>query len=228
MVEHYIQRRILECLTRYEQRRFSELKPPGLENNSFMYHLTQLQKRGYITKSAMGYQLSAKGLQYVDNLQARTQKPHIQPKVIAIIILEHPDGSYMLVRRKQQPYIGEHMFYSGSQHFGESFLEQPVRELTSLGLDVGAMTYRGLADIRINHEADILTHVIGHIHTAHYDGALPHDTDRYDFIWHTFNDADTLPMLAGTREIHQQLQKSGILAIEINQEIAQDSKRHPR
>lgn len=202
MIEHHIQRKILERLMTSESLRFSELKPDGMESNIFMYHLKQLQKQDFILKTGEGYVLAHKGLQYVDGLQSGTLKPYRQPKLIAIVILENKDGRFMLAERKTQPYVGMRMFMSGTQHFNESFLEQPIRELKEKGLPDIPMEYRGIADVQISHQDELLTHVFAHVHYGKYNDDLPAEDDRFRYVWHDFSDTDT-DLVAGTQDIYE-------------------------
>lgn len=214
MIEHHIQRKILERLMTSESLRFSELKPDGMESNIFMYHLRQLQKQDFILKTGDGYGLAHKGLQYVDGLQSGTLKPYRQPKLIAIVILENKDGHFMLAERKTQPYVGTRMFMSGTQHFNESFPEQSARELREKGLPGVQMEYRGVADVQISHDDELLTHVFAHVHYGTYDGDLPIEDDRFRYVWHDFNDTKT-ELVAGTREIYELIRAGAQFSVDL-------------
>lgn len=205
MVEHHIQRKILERLMASDTLRFSELKPDGMESNIFMYHVRQLQKQGYIDKIDGRYALAYKGLQYVDGLQSGTLRPYRQPKLIAILVLENSVGRCLLVERKTQPYIGARMFMSGTQHFSESFLEQPARELLQRGFPEIRMEHRGIADVLISTEDGLLTHVFAHVHHGRYEGDIPEEDDRFRYVWHDFSNKDHR-LVAGTAELWELLQ----------------------
>lgn len=202
MIEHHIQRKILERLMTSESLRFSDLKPDGMESNIFMYHLGRLQHQEFIVKTKDGYGLAHKGLQYVDGLQSGTLKPYRQPKLIAIMILENDEGQFLLAERKTQPYVGTRMFMSGTQHFNESYVEQPKRELEEKGLTDVVAEYRGIADIEISQDDQLLTHVFAHVHYAKYNGELPPEDDRFRYVWHDFSDKAVL-LVAGTYDIYE-------------------------
>jgi 8-oxo-dGTP pyrophosphatase MutT (NUDIX family) len=185
--------------------RFSELKPDGMESNIFMYHLKQLIRSGYVAKCDDGYRLDHLGLQYVDGLSSTNLRLRKQPKLIAILALYGPGGRWLLVERKTQPYIGQRMFLSGKQHFGETMTRHAARELQEkIGVDI-PLQYRGLAEISIHESGELLTQVVAHIHYGELQSdALPPPTTKFTFVWHDFAN-DTEPLMAGTRAIAETL-----------------------
>jgi ADP-ribose pyrophosphatase YjhB (NUDIX family) len=206
MIEHHIQKEILQRLIFAPSLRFSELKPEGMESNIFMYHLKQLISQKFVRKTDDGYYcLSTNGMTYADGLSFKTGKPRQQPKVVSMIALLGPDGAWLLARRKVQPFIGKLMLISGKQHFGEDPLQHATRELhEKTGLEVG-LRRRGLADIRTYAGDDIMTHITAHIYSAQTDDMpLPQETDRFVYTW-TRLPADDTEMLPGTREVCQAL-----------------------
>lgn len=208
MVEHHIQREILDRLMRTKSLRFSELKPDGMESNIFMYHVRQLQRVGYLTKNEQGgYQLEPAGLSYVDSLQgSNNMKPTRQPKIIAILALQNSAGQWLLVKRKTQPYINEYMFLSGQQHFDESLLQQAERELAAKHMNVINLAYRGVADIQILQKGSILTHAVAHVHSGTYDGPIPKEDAQFVYEWHVID--TSLPLMTGTMEVYELLKDS--------------------
>lgn len=211
MIEHHIQREILERLTHAATQRFSELKPKGMESNIFMYHLKQLTKAGFVEKDAAAYRLASKGLSYVDGLSTENHRPRQQPKLIAIIALHNGAGQWLLAERKIQPYIGTLMFPSGKQHRGETSAQHATRELyEKTGLSGVPLIYRGTAEVQIsNREGTLLTHVVAMV----YEGViasdiLPPETDRFRYAWHDFT-RPTARLMPGTQEISKRLQKPG-------------------
>lgn len=205
MIEHHIQKDILLRLTLATELRFSQLKPDDLESNAFMYHLKQLIAQKLVEKTDAGYRLSDDGLAYIDGFSFHTLKPRKQPKIISIMVVKSPAGQLLMAQRNYQPYIGQYMFVSGKQHLGEGPEAHVKRELREkLALDVPARR-RGLSDIRIYREENIITHVTAHIYeSVTTDDTLPEDTHQFAFSW--VDPGDTkLPMLAGTREIIEKL-----------------------
>ena len=195
--------------------RFSELKPDGMESNIFMYHLKQLMSGGYVIKELQKYQLSDKGLQYVDGLSETNFKPRKQPKVVAIIALQNSEGQWLLGQRKIQPYLDKLVLPSGKQHFGESIYDHAKRELVEkTGLDI-PLTYRGIASVSIKGPNETISHIIGHVHSGVYDNDLPSETKKLKFVWHDF--VDNKDLLAGTVEIYEALGKDNqLFMIDLN------------
>ncbi|MEO6761095.1 MAG: NUDIX domain-containing protein [Candidatus Saccharimonadales bacterium] len=206
MIEHHIQRTIIERLTYADSLRFSKLKPDGMESNIFMYHLKQLIKDGYVEKKDTSYRLSSLGLTYVDGLSTTSQNPRQQPKLIAIIALHDAAGRWLLAERKTQPYIGTRMFISGKQHRGEDFTEHALRELREkTGLSTN-LRQQGVANIQIhNQSGELLTHAAALVNVGEVAStALPTDSERFHFVWHDFT-VDQAILMPGTREIYEKL-----------------------
>jgi 8-oxo-dGTP pyrophosphatase MutT (NUDIX family) len=211
VIEHHIQRTIVDRLMHAEQLRFSDLKPTGMESNIFMYHLKQLLKDGYVERTDGGYRLAAKGLSYVDELSNENQRPRPQPKLINIIALTDGAGKWLLAERKVQPYIGMRMFPSGKRHRGETSAEHATRELhEKTGLSDILLSYRGIADVQIFDAAGtLLTHAIADIYEGRVKaGLIPSESDRFRYCWHDFTH-DTAKLMPATQEVYEQLQQPG-------------------
>jgi ADP-ribose pyrophosphatase YjhB (NUDIX family) len=205
MIDHYLQQDIINKLSRAETCRFSELKPKELESNLFMYHLKQLITAGYVKKVPSGYQLGAAGLTYVDMLSRTNSKPRKQPKLVSILAVRNSEGEYLLARRLLQPYIDKHMFLSGKQHFGESAEDHIKRELAEQTSLLLAPKRRGLADIRIKADGQLLTHIVAHIYSFDYDGPPPPDSDKFTYSWQAV--AGQPQVVAGTIALYERLER---------------------
>lgn len=213
VIEHHIQRDILERLTHAAGLRFSELKPQGMESNIFMYHLKQLMALGYVHKADGGYSLATKGLSYIDSLSTENHKPRPQPKLIAILALTDGNGKWLLAKRKVQPYINTYMFPSGKQHRGEDSAAHAIRELNEkTGWNGVSLQYRGVVDVQIlDAEGTLITRAVAHV----YEGTvaqptLPPETERFTFTWHDFA-GKTQPLMSGTREVFERLMAPGYI-----------------
>lgn len=217
MIEHHIQREIIDRLMRADTLRFSDLKPDGMESNIFMYHLKQLMKDGYVEKDGTAYRLAAKGLTYVDSLSSQNKRPRLQPKLITILALYDREGRWLLAERKVQPYLGTRMFPSGKQHRGETGAEHVVRELREkTGWSEVALTFRGVADIQITDATGtLLTHVVARVYAGETEAATPPESDRFRYVWHDFN-SDATPLMPGTAELYEYLAKPEPFMIEIS------------
>ncbi len=219
VIDHHIQKDILRRLMQAKTLRFSELKPNGLESNSFMYHLRQVMSAGYVLQSHdKSYTLTPLGLTYVDGLSLENALPRKQPKLIAIFFLKNSKGQYLLARRLMQPTIDTLMLPSGKQHFGESTLEHAKRETAELlGLTTN-LSYRGMAEVRLTHGDVLVTHLVARLYSGeHDDDATPKDTEKFQFEWH--DTTDSLNLTPGTGEIIAALEAAGNAELNLSLDV---------
>ena len=192
MIEHHIQLDILKRLARNDTLRFSELKPDGMENNAFMYHLTQMQKMKYVEKTEAGYQLTTSGKTYSTTLSRLTGRPRQQPRAMCLIALFNAKGNVLLAKRKEQPMIGAWTLLTGKQHFGELTETHVAREVLEQIGAVLEVERRGFVDIMMRHTGQVVTHDTGHVYSGHYQGEAPLESTKYEYAWH---DRSNLPSL---------------------------------
>lgn len=205
MIEHTIQRNILERLTKAETLRFSELKPRGLESNAFMYHLRHLMKFGYVEQQTdKSYRLTPQGLSYVDTLTLINNKPRKQPKVIGIIALRNEQGQHLLVQRLTQPTIGTWMVPSGKRHFGESPEAHAERQVHEWLNEAIKLEHRGFMDVRIHHGTEVISHLSATVYGGTYSGAAPSVTAKFRFQWH--DTSAVLKYTPGTQQLLEALE----------------------
>lgn len=206
MIEHHIQKDIIERLATAPSLRFSELKPDGLESNAFIYHLKQLIEQKLVEKTEHGYQLSVTGLTYIDSFSFHTHKLRKQPKVISILAIHNSKGQWLMAKRKYQPYIDKLMLPSGKQHFGESPERHAERELNEkIGWQI-PLKRRGLADIRIFHGDHLITHITAHVYEGICESeAVPDETHQFSYVWKNIESHDS-SLLFGTEELITKLQ----------------------
>lgn len=160
VVEHHIQREILQRLAGHGELRFSQLKPAGMESNVFMYHASALRKMGLLEKTAAAYRLTTAGLRYVDRLSGTTLRPRLQPKVICVLIIKDDGGHIAMLQRHTAPYAGQLMLPSGKMHFKETLLGHAARELQEKTGLVVPLKKRGLANIPISGNEGVITHAL--------------------------------------------------------------------
>ncbi len=163
---HWIQKEILRRLILHPTRRFSELKPDGVESNLFMYHLRSLIRDGYVAKTGSGYTLSAAGKRYADRLSLDTLKPRIQPKIVSMIVCRNARGEYLLYRRVRQPFSGMVSFPHGKIHLGETVAEAAARELSEKGGLRATLRHRGEAYLTVYQAGELVTQTLCHVFTA--------------------------------------------------------------
>jgi 8-oxo-dGTP pyrophosphatase MutT (NUDIX family) len=216
VVEHHIQHGILLSLATSKSMRFSQLKPQGLESNSFMYHLKDLIKTGLVKQlEDKSYTLTPQGMSYFDGLSLTNNKPRRQPKLISIIVLQNAEGKYLMAERKMQPNIGYWMLPSGKQHFGESSDDHVHRELREqLGVSFD-LERRGTLDLRLSHQSELVTHLMAQVFSGRYDGPAPAESVRFRYSWRT---PEGTSMTAGTAELLASLEKQQdiFLSLDLN------------
>lgn len=162
----WIQNHILLELTRNATRRYTDLKPPDIEGNLFMYHLKGLVSDGLIEKSDDGYRLTAKGKQFAGTLSLKTGKTRVQPKILNTIVCTNEAGEYLFARWNRQPNIGQVSFVHGMMHFGESVFDMVALELAEkAGLEAD-FTHLGDVYIRGIAGDDVDRHMLVHVFRA--------------------------------------------------------------
>lgn len=207
VIEHHIQREIIDRLMQAKNLRFKDLKPDGMESNIFMYHLKQLTKQNFVMKTDAGYVLAPQGLHYVDNLSSAGAKPLAQPKTICILYIKNEAGEILVAQRKNQPFIGKYMLPSGKQRLDESIEQHVSRELQEKFNITKQAVRRGVAEIMLHDTSSqiLLTHVIGQVYEVEILAAdIPLKANRYTYSWH--REVSTLDFMPGTKELISRLQ----------------------
>ncbi len=164
---HIFQKQILDLLRQSSKLRYSDLQPDDVESGHFKYHLDQLIKDGLVEQLDRGvYSLTLKGKSTVDRLSENRVNPHITPKVITYTLLQDNEN-YYLFRKQKEPYLGLINMIGGKVHQAET-TEQASRREVSEKVDIlfNEMKLCGIAQIQINHEELLLSHVIAYIYTA--------------------------------------------------------------
>lgn len=104
---HWIERHLLKQLSFSDSRRYTELKPDGVEGNLFQYHARLLEKRGLISRTEDGYALTSAGKIFVADLsQTKLMHPRKLPRAVVMIVCINAEGQHLLFRWRRQPYRG--------------------------------------------------------------------------------------------------------------------------
>jgi ADP-ribose pyrophosphatase YjhB (NUDIX family) len=163
---NWIRQYILVELTRQSTRRYSQLRPDGVEGNLFAYHLERLMKEGLVERSDRAYRLSVKGRQYAGTLSLDTGRTRQQPKILTAVVARNEQDEYLLVRWHREPNTDLISFPHGMVHFGRTIGEMAAVELAEkAGLEadlryMGEVYVRGMRD----HEVD--RHMLVHLFEA--------------------------------------------------------------
>lgn len=186
MIEHNVQRQILRKLGFYERARFTDIKPPELENNAFQYHLKQLIAAKLIRKNEDGtYEITAEGKQ--EFIVSHLSRSELHEQAHAIFLCALRDGNKWLVaKRKVQPEIGLTGFVHSEPVAEEPLLvtaRQRFRDKTGLTAD---FTVKGAGYIRIFKDGELSSFVHATLLYAEgYEGTLQTEYHTSSHEWMT-------------------------------------------
>lgn len=129
MIEHHIQKKIVRLLGATESAHFSEIKPEGLENNAFQYHLKQLIAAGIIEKNKDGtYDLTSKGTgEYIVSHLSRDENA-MQAHAVLLLAVQR-DDKWLLATRAVKPQQGQAGFLHGEPVWNEDILATATQRL---------------------------------------------------------------------------------------------------
>jgi ADP-ribose pyrophosphatase YjhB (NUDIX family) len=195
---HWIQRHILKELALADSKRYTELKPDGIEGNLFQYHSRDLEKQGLIDRSEQGYALTPKGKSYVANLSlTREMKRRVQPRVITMVITKNEQDEWLLFKWSRQPYRGKVSFPSGRFGFGEDLFQSAREQLRNKSGYKADLTYIGT--IIMKNDAD---HIIAQTFVAsNLTGNQGSDGLTGESFWAQINDVPNEIQLSGIENI---------------------------
>lgn len=160
---HWIQKHILRELSTSEVKRYKELKPPDIEGNMFMYHLSQLKKSGLIERTTVGYQLTTAGKTYVSSMSLQAAEQRKQPKIVVMLDCKNSKGQQLLFKWKRQPYFGLVSLPFSKLHFGHNTQEFARTELEFRSNLFGQPVYRGDVYIKTLKEDEVVDHLLVHV-----------------------------------------------------------------
>lgn len=199
---HRLQQRILHQLLLHKNCRYRDIKPKEVEGNLFMYHLKQLITDELVEKTDNRYQLTQKGLKFVDTLSLKNLKPRIQPKIITLLAVKNNSGKWLLYKRSRQPMFGKIGFPYGKIHLGEKIKEAAERELLEKTGIEAKLNHKGDVYITTNSSNDLVSHVLLHIFTGkNPKGALLKESDIGKCYWGSIKDIPEENIFLGLEDI---------------------------
>lgn len=178
VIEHRIQRYIIDTLTHQEFARFRDLRPPSADTNLFSYHLTSLLKSGHVQKMADGYTLGQSGLAYVDLSSGEGDAQHTQVKIISMLVVQNGNGDILLQKRTKQPYINTWTLpYARTSTKDVSIEAAAVRQTKEkLNLTDQSVVHAGDAYIRVYGGDSLLSSTLAHVSRFENDDIEVSDT----------------------------------------------------
>jgi hypothetical protein len=115
MLDHFMQRDIINKLSFADSLRFSELQPDDIDNKLFSYHLKKVLSSGLVEKLDDGkYRLTKAGRRVSTGVkdhaqQLVTERPY---SVLFLVIRKKADGAWLIYKRPIHPMRG----YQGFMH----------------------------------------------------------------------------------------------------------------
>lgn len=155
---HEIDRHILKVLTFAKSARYRDLRPDHIDSNLFNYHRKVMIKDGYIRRNAEGlYELSEKGLQFVERAPIDAVRVKLQPKLAVIFLLLNKQGKLAVWQKPVQPFIGTTNLPNGKVRFEDENTLSSARRLLAkfYSDDSVSLQLRGIAEVAV-YQSDIL------------------------------------------------------------------------
>lgn len=206
---HYIQQKIMHKLTLAEKARYSELRPPEIESNHFIYHLKQLITDKMVVKNTDGtYSLSNDGKAYADKVSLSSYRLRSQPKIVNLIACKNDKGEYLLYKRKHQPFIGLSGFPYGKVHLGETIKASSERELKEKTNLATKLEHCGDVYVTVFDGDTLITQTLFHIHTgSNPKGTLKEETPIGYCYWTKIDTKNKDQYFPGFLEIYNLLKR---------------------
>ncbi len=174
-VKHHVQKHILSVLLHQRIARFRDMRAPRVDTNLYSYHLTQLVKSRFVTKTDGGYTLDTKGLVYVDRLNAEKLFVRQQPKIVTMLVIQNGYGDVLLYKKWKQPFIDTWTMPFGKIHNDDqSIAAAAERELGEKVGDINIkLRHAGDCYIRTTQQGEVVTAMLAHVFHGIVDEFIP-------------------------------------------------------
>lgn len=178
-IDHHFQARIVDELWLGE-RTFSELKPSGIENSLFMYHLRRLIARGIVIKTGQGYSLTPDGARWAHKLDHPSYRaPSALRTLVQLFIVRN--GQLLISQRQgvTAKYMNRYLLPSALHAFGTSSEECA----NALARQLGTTRGHFMTQVETIMPSQQL-HAISDIYAGEYHReSLPADEAYYHYTW---------------------------------------------
>ena len=194
---HHIQKSILYRLAFEAELRFAELKPDGLENKLFDYHLKQLIRDGFVEKIEDGaYSLTANGKQAgIRSLTAdkNAVKAH---SVLFLIVRNGQNGPWLLYKRLVHPLKDRVGFMHASPKAGSTIEETASDELLQKTGLVATFTVLGHGFFEMYSQKSLESYTnFTVLFSEETTGELHQNHERAEYFWVENPDFEAREML---------------------------------
>lgn len=216
IIEHHIQKCILQVLVRTEFARYRDMRPEKTDSNLYAYHLKRLISSGYIKKTDAGYTLSNKGLRYVEYASSTSMKVRPQPKITTATLLKDANGRVLLTKRARQPYINYYGLPLGKVHYNRdgSILDAAIRELhEKTGVIYKDLSHVGDTYLKIHVDEVLVSDILVHVFSAECDKTVVINDSS---MWIDKKDFDKISIIPGVKELVELTESSGRFFEEIS------------
>lgn len=186
MLDHHLQRTIVYQLAFATSLRFGELKPDGIDNKLFTYHLKKVVSAGYVRKTDAGdYTLTAEGRRIGKGVFKNDSRfLNRAYSILLLAIRRKNDGAWLLYTRRTHPMIGLAGFMHAQPVARESTTETAHKvclEMTGL---TGEFRVHGHGYFRVYRQDQLESFT--HFTLLLCDdatGELTHNSEHADYYW---------------------------------------------
>ena len=206
MLDHHLQKNIVYTLAFSDGMRFGELKPVGLENKLFDYHLKKVMKAGFVEKTADGmYRLTSEGKRVGKGaLKEQSRLIDRAYSTLLLAIRRREDGAWLLVRRKTQPLRGLNGFLNAQPGADQDIVQtaaQVCRQQTGL---VGDFVVHGHGYFRIYRSATLESFIhFTLLVCTDIEGDLRQNSELAEYYWDAQPDFAAPDMLPNMQTLHK-------------------------
>ncbi|MBP7807432.1 NUDIX domain-containing protein [Candidatus Saccharibacteria bacterium] len=186
-VDHYLQSDIIQQLFGSDgSLTFSQLKPDGVENSLFMYHMRKLEDRGVVKRTDEGFKLTTAGVRWVNFVGPSTLRPEMLVRTLINFIVTDKDQTKLLASRRRgtaAQVLHDYLLPGGLHTYGE-VMDQDAAKL--LHTRTGLKAEPELTTIlEVLHKSpdDYTHHITSFVYRTTSDGPTPEDTEYYTYQW---------------------------------------------
>lgn len=189
-VDHYIQADILQKLYISDNSiAFSDLKPNEIENSLFMYHLRKLLSSGIVVKDVHGYNLTPKGVRWINYIGGRGLQFNLSPILLTQFIAVSDNKILLASRRGAASNVLHKYLLPGGRHvYGELAETSLKMNLDEIGLITSSHELLTILETIIVSPDDYSHHTIAHIFKVELNESQEITTDKYHYSWHLIED----------------------------------------
>lgn len=190
-----IQLEILTRLIKFQGLKFSLLKPEGIGNDSFNYHLKYLIQKGLVEKSNEGlYLLSVEGRKVIANFNIKGEIHQLFKASVALYVvndLNADDPKILMQRRKRYPFFNDVNSIAGKILWGERVEDAAKRKLEEEAGLIADFRFMGIhRKTRLDNKGLILEDTLYHSCFAQGPkGSLIENNEFGDNFWVSISEA---------------------------------------